>query len=837
MPPHRNPLDAYRAKRSAGATPEPFGGPEDARPGLFVVQQHAARKMHYDLRLEIGGVLKSWAVPKGPSLSTDDKRLAVQTEDHPAGYGDFEGLIPQDNYGAGAMIVWDRGLTVHHLDPQEGLESGKLLFELRGFKLRGLWTLVKTSRSPKEWLLIKKPDAWSTGEGAEDLPAESVLSGLTVEELRDGSDRAERIRDQLDDMGALRGTVELESLSPMLADPHRDPFSAPGWWFELKYDGFRVLAATRRGEAPRLRYRSGRDASRTYPELTRALAALPYRSLILDGEVVILDDEARPSFQRLQQRGQMTRRPDVERAAVRDPTIFYAFDLVAFEGFDLRSLALRQRKALLKEVLPAAGPLRFTDHVEEQGEALWQAVRAMGLEGLIGKRADSHYQSRRSPDWVKIRADLEGEFVVVGFTAPKGSRSGFGALHLGVLEGASMVFVGSVGTGFDQRTIDQLHAELSADQRSDPPLTGGAIPTGEEHTWVEPRRVAAVRYTELTDSGQLRHPVFLGLKGDKLPEDCSRAPTGSRLEEPLKGATEDDEVEKPKVPFSNLDKVFWPAEGYTKGDLIDYYRAVSPRLLPFLQGRPVVLDRFPDGIEGKSFFQKNAPDFTPDWVRTAPLWSEETGRETSFFAADDETSLLYLINLGAIPLHIWSSRMATLQSPDWCILDLDAKDASFEQAIEVARCIHRLCEGIDLPSYVKTSGATGLHVLIPLGRQVTFEQSRQLAEVLAKVVAEKLPEIASVARRPAARQGKIYVDFLQNGYGKLLVAPYSARPQPGATVSMPLAWDEVRPGLDPAAFDLRTAPPRLAAEDDPFARLMNAAPDLMTALGRLAERL
>ncbi|MEM7050984.1 MAG: DNA ligase D [Acidobacteriota bacterium] len=834
MPHPHKPLDAYRAKRSAGGTPEPFGATDAVRPGLFVVQQHAASNRHYDLRIEIDGVLASWAVPKGPSLSTDEKRLAIATEDHPIEYGDFEGVIPKDNYGAGAMIVWDRGLTIHHLDPAEGLTEGKLLFELRGYKLRGLWTLVKTSRSPKEWLLIKKPDSWATGEGAEEMAQESVLSGLTVEELRDGSDRAERIRQRLEDLGARPAELTLDDVSPMLAEPHREPFSAPGWLFELKYDGYRVLAEGRHGDHPRLRYRSRRDATRTYPELTRALASLPYRSLILDGEVVVLDDEARPSFQRLQQRGQLSRRSDVERAAIHNPTFLYVFDLLAFEGYDLRALPLVDRKAVLREVLPAAGPLRFTDHVEEHGEALWKAVREMGLEGLIAKQADSPYSGRRSPTWVKVRADLEGDFVIVGFTAPKGTRVAFGALHLAVLEGPRMVYVGRVGTGFDDRLLQDIHHQLLPLERDDPPCTG-EVPKGKEHTWVEPRWVAAVRYTEITDTGQLRHPVFLRLRDDKAPEECSRTPVGSRLEEPPEAAPPSDQ--RPAVKLTNQDKIFWPGEGYTKGDLIEYYRAVAPRLLPFLADRPVVLTRYPDGIEGKSFFQKNAPDFAPEWIRTEPVWSQDSGRETSYFVADDEDSLLYLINLGAIPLHVWSSRMANLQQPDWCILDLDAKEASFAAAIEVAQTIHRLCREIELPAFAKTSGASGLHVLIPLGRRFTYEQSRQLAEVLAKVVAAELPEVASVARSPKARQGKIYVDFLQNGHGKLLVAPYSARARAGATVSMPLAWEEVEAGLEPTAFTLTTAPRRLAEQEDPMADLLTIEPDLMAALGRLAERL
>jgi len=865
-------LGPYRKKRAAGSTPEPFGQGTE-RPGLFVVQQHAARNLHWDLRLEIGGALASWAVPKGPSLDPQEKRLAVRTEDHPLEYADFEGVIPQGSYGAGEMIVWDRGRWISHTDATEGLEIGKLLFELEGYKLRGLWTLVKTRRGAKEWLLIKKPDGAATGEDATELSAESVLSGLTVEELRDGSHRAETLRRELAsaemrELGAREAELAVSDVSPMLAEVAPEPFSREGWLFELKHDGFRTLAGKRgRGTGGtanatvRLLYRSGREATMSFPEIVRVLAALPYDGLVLDGEMTVLDESGRPHFGRLQKRGLLARARDVERAAVQRPATYFVFDLLALEGFDLRKLPLIERKRILQRVLPAAGPVRFADHVEIRGAELFAQVRSMGLEGVMAKKADAPYRAGRSAAWLKVRSQHVGDFVVVGFTPPKGAKlpkagtpSGkpvrIGALHLAALHGSKLVYAGRVGSGFSREVLRELEERLAEIRRPDPPVSEGA-PSGAGHGWVEPRLVAEVRYLQVSGAGHLRHPVFLRLRDDKRPEDCTwereldlHADEPAEVPEPeLEPRPSADEV-----PLTNLGKVFWPAEpekaggdtdeAITKGDLIAYYRAVVPWLLPYLADRPLVLVRYPDGIEGKSFFQKNAPPFTPDWVRTETVWSEESGGETRYFVCDDEATLVFLANLGAIPLHVWGSRFASLQRPDWSILDLDAKDAPFRDVVTVARTLKELADAAELPCYVKTSGATGMHVLIPLGGLCTFEQSRQLAEALARLVADALPDIATVARTKKLREGRVYVDFLQNGYGKLLVAPYAARPLPEAPVSMPLAWDEVDERLDPKSFTVRTAPRRLAAwKSDPLAPVLTETPDLMAALGRLASQM
>src|SRR6266571_7062588 len=432
--PGSDPLSTYRAKRSLDRTPEPGARPATPAPtagGLFVVHMHAARRLHFDLRLEMEGVLRSWAVPKGPSYDTAEKRLAVHVEDHPLEYGDFEGLIPEGNYGAGAVIVWDRGRWVPLEDPYEGMKQGKLLFELHGYKLKGKWTLVKLKKGEKEWLLIKEKDGYAAADGG--LPPESVLSGLTVEELKAGKDRAAPVVKELQRLKVPKRTVTLAEAEPMLAETREQPFSKAGWLFELKLDGYRVRAAREDGE-PRLVTRNGHDIAAAFPEIARAVAALPYEGFVLDGELVVPDDGGRPSFQRLQNRAKVTRALDVRRAAVESPAVLYVFDLLAFAGYDLRPLPLDTRKGLLERIVTRVGPLKYLEHFAKDGEQLYEQVVKLGLEGIVAKKADSPYRAGRSPNWLKIRADRTDDFVVVGFTRPKGSRSGFGALDLGAYD-------------------------------------------------------------------------------------------------------------------------------------------------------------------------------------------------------------------------------------------------------------------------------------------------------------------------------------------------------------------------------------------------------------------
>ncbi len=822
-----------------------------------MVQKHAARRLHYDFRLEMGGVLTSWAVPRGPSLDPKEKRMAVMVENHPLEYADFEGVIPEGNYGAGAVIVWDRGSWQEVQEPGASLESGKLLFDLHGHKLRGRWTLVRTKRSgtagawdgsdqkaQSEWLLIKKPDGFADPAGERPPGEHSVLSGLTIEDLQTGSSRVEEVRSALEAAGAPRRRVDPDALRLMLCESREEPFSGKGWLFELKHDGFRLLGGKVEGARPFLRYRGGRDATFVYPELDLALRSLPVDSFLLDGEVTVCDATGRPDFGRLQTRAMLSRPRDIARSALTCPATYMVFDLLAFDGLDARDLPLAERKRLLRLLLPGAGVLRYVDHIEEVGEAFYNGALSLGLEGMVGKRADSPYRPGRQSTWIKVRSTRVADFAVVGYTPPSGgNRIGFGGLHLALRGPDGWVYAGKVGGGFAEAELVQVHRVLEKAPRASYHFE---VPTGAAGSvWVEPSLVVAVRYKEWPEGQLLRQPTFLNLRSDKKPEECElsqRPPADDEpppvAEEPEAGPDSGAPAAERTIAFSNLGKVFWPAERITKGDLIAFYRDVGPWLLPYLEDRPLVLTRYPDGIEGKSFYQKDAPEWAPQWVRTESVWSEHSERDIHYFVCDDVDSLQYVVNLGTIPLHIWCSRVSCLARPDWCILDLDPKGAPFDDVVDVALTIRSVCDDIELETFVKTSGSTGLHVLIPLGRQCTYEQSRTLAGLVARIAEAERPDIATMVRVIDARRGKVYLDWLQNRHGQLLVSPLSVRPLPGAPVSMPLRWSEVGRKLDPSRFTLKTARRRLERlGDDPLRPVLERKPDLLAALGRLGERL
>ena len=837
-------LSTYRAKRAFDQTPEPGGlVPKRApRPGgLLIVHMHDATRLHWDLRLEMDGVLRSWAVPKGPSANPADKRLAVKVEDHPLEYGDFEGVIPEGNYGAGTVVVWDRGVWEPLEDPHEGLEKGKLLFNLKGYKLRGRWTLIKLKKTEKEWLLIKERDEYVS---TEPYTNESVLSGLTNDELRNAKQRAEPIKRELEKLGAPKRMLRVEDTELMLAETREQPFTKEGWLFEVKLDGYRMRAACQDGQ-PILYSRKGLEYTESFPEIARAVKAIPYEGVILDGELVVLNQAGKPSFNMLQTRAKLGAR-EAKRAAIESPGTLYVFDLLAFEGYDLRKLPLIKRKEILQKVLPQTGPLRYSEHFEKNGEALYEQVVKLGLEGIMAKKSDSPYRSGRSSDWLKIRADRIDDFVVVGFTKPKGARGGFGSLHVGAYRDGKLIYCGRAGSGFTGDQLDEISAQLQALVRDTPPCEPpehGALPKGPEHIWVEPKLVCDVRYKEMTKDGLLRQSVFVRFRDDKKPEDVVMpGEHGAR-------STEQDEPESAQAPqrtaprsvlrevkFSNLDKIFWPDEKYTKGDLIEYYRSMAPWLLPYLKNRPVVLTRYPDGINGKSFYQKDAPGFVPDWIQTIPIWSEDTQRDIQYFVANDVETLVYLVNLGTIPLHIWMSRIDDLTKPDWCLIDLDPKEAPFEHVITLAKTMRKVCEEVAMPAFVKTTGKSGLHIMLPLGRQMTYDQCLKFAMLFARLVTDRHPDIATTQRTISKREGKVYVDAFQNRAGQLMVAPYSVRPTPGAPVSMPIDWEEVNAKLRNSNFTIANARKRMEKlGHDPVVKVLELKPKLMGVLERVNQ--
>ena len=838
-------LDVYRRKRDPERTPEPFGGRRPGGGRLFVVQKHAARRLHYDLRLEMDGVLKSWAVPKGPSVRAEEKRLAVHVEDHPVEYADFEGIIPAGSYGAGAVIVWDRGWyrPVKDGDPLEQLARGKLEIELFGHKLRGRWTLARMSGKDKEWLLLKKRDAAAADHELTERYPQSVLSGLTVEEMRDVDGKRAALRERLAALRAPKGEVAAREQPLMLATLGERAFSGPEWLFEIKYDGVRVLAG-RQGDAVELLGRSGQVITGRYPEVARALRALPVDRFLIDGEIVALDEAGRPSFQRLQARMGLADPRDVERAMAEVPAVGVFFDCLALDGHDLRRLALADRKECLRLLVPPLGVVRYGDHVLERGQEFFDAASEARLEGIVAKRIASRYTGGRSREWIKIKCQRRQEFVIGGYTDPQGSRGHFGALHIGLYEGPAerprLVYVSKVGTGFDDAALEAIWTRLQSIVRETSPFEVGG-PAGRGHHWVEPRLVCEVRFTEWTEDGGLRHPAFLGLREDKRPEECRKeAPVAvpPPAEAPLSLPSPPAEGEgKREVKVTNAKKVFWPAEGYAKGDLIAFYDAVAPLLLPYLRDRPLVLTRYPDGITGKSFFQKDAPDFVPSWVRTERIYSKDAEREIDYFVVDDADTLRYVANMGTIPLHLWGSRVASIDRPDWLVLDLDPKGAPFTDVVTVARALHRILDELGLPSYPKTSGATGLHIMVPLGARYTYEETRTFARLLALLGVEAEPDISTIARPIRARGGKVYVDFGQNGHGRTIVAPFSVRPLPGAPASCPLRWREVTARLDPSRFTIKTIPARFERMADPLRPVLEGSIDMAAAIARIEARM
>jgi bifunctional non-homologous end joining protein LigD len=818
-------LGKYRDKRRASATPEPFGNVvqrASRHGGLFVVQQHRARHLHYDLRLEIDGVLRSWAVPKGASADPADKRFAALVEDHPLEYADFEGEIPRGNYGAGHVIVWDRGTWTPANDFSEGWSRGKLLFDLNGHKLRGRWTLVRLRKAEKDWLLIKERDQYAVSGGA-DWPQDSILSGLTLAEMARPAAKQKRLSRAVGRLATSPLRALHDPPRPMLAN-RGSAFDRDGWLFEFKYDGYRLLAA-KHADVVQLYSRNGLTLNERFPEIATAVAMLPFDQLLLDGELVVLDASGRPSFSALQRRAALSERAAIATQSRREPATVFVFDLLEAVDRDLRCLPLDKRKALLRKVLPSVGPLRYSEHVVRAGRDAYATAQRLGLEGVVGKRAASTYQPGRSADWIKVRTRSSGDFVIVGWEPARSNAADLGALVLAEYRSGTLTLVGRVGSGLSgsQRTALK---EALVPRKAAPAV--GDFATDVTH-WVEPDHVCEVAFREYTAAGQLRQPVFERLRSDKAPSECI-----GHFDAPVNVAI--PEAVRALPPISNPDKVFFPERGLTKRDLVEYYAAIAPWMLPYLNDRPLVLTRFPDGIHGKSFYQRDAPEFVPDWIRRETLWSEGAERDVNYFIVDDAAALCYLANMGTIPIHTWHSRLGDLAHPDWAVLDLDPKDAPFASVIAVARAIRRLADELNLPVYLKTSGASGLHVLIPLARQLTHEHARSFTELLARVIVAREPAIATITRSVRRRNRRVYIDYLQNGHGRLLVAPFSARAEPSAGVSMPLHWRELTAKLRNENYHIGNAVRRMRAlRDDPWEGFLQTRADLATALARLAE--
>ncbi|MGH7780663.1 MAG: DNA ligase D [Candidatus Binataceae bacterium] len=862
-------LSKYRQKRSAERTLEPFGSavpaPGPATAGIFVVQKHAARRLHYDFRLEMEGVLRSWAVPKGPSLNPADKHLAVAVEDHPLEYGDFEGVIPEGNYGAGSVIVWDRGVWSAQDfkgNAADAIRAGKLDIILRGFKLGGAYTLVRTggrrNADPKDkqnWLLIKKRDEFANSEDVLQAHPRSVLSGLTIEEMRDAPAAGRRVADKL----ARRRLAELSKplhradFPLMLAKLAQEPFDSDKWLFELKYDGVRALAI-RDGGSTQLFARSGTEITIRYPEVVLALNSHPYERFVIDGEIVAPDERGRPNFQLLQTRMHVNDKLRIARLSYAVPVRYFVFDLLAFDRYDTRSVPIEERKHLLRELISGDGPVRYCDHVVARGRDMYGAVSENGLEGIVAKLRNSPYRGARNGDWLKIKCPRIREFVIGGYTDPGGTRTHFGALLLGQYEvDGALRFTDKVGTGFDREKLRKIYAMLQERTQDISPFrkttrTETAAP--KDAHFVRPELVCKIKFSEWTDHGGIRQPSFLGLIAGADPRQClyegpsersdltaeaspDSTPSGNGTQKIRAGAR--NAKDQPAVAsITNPEKVYWPKEGYTKGDLVAYYRSISKWMLPYLKDRPVMLTRFPDGIGGKMFYQKDAPGFVPSWIRTEKIYSEDSQREIAYFILESEEAIAYVANLAAITIHIWSSRIPTLERPDWLLFDIDPKGATTRAAVQVAQEVATVLRKVGLEPCLKTSGQMGLHVVVGLAPKYTYEQARMFSELVAQTVVNRIPEIATINRNPRTRQSRVYIDYLQLGHGKTIAAPFSVRPGAGAPVSAPMKWPELKPTLDPAVYNIKTMISRMARmKRDPFLDSLIKPASLEDAIHRL----
>ena len=871
----RGRLGKYSAKRNPLATNEPFGPePLPRSPatveGGFVVHLHQATHTHYDLRLEVGGALKSFAVPRGPSLDPVDRRLAIETEDHPLEYLEYEGVIPKGNYGAGPMIIWDTGrVRYQELPAEQGLAKGKLDFWLSGHKLNGRFALVlshskdQKDTQKRQWLLLKKQDPFArTGTSIIEDNPRSVLSGLAPEELSTDSITAEA-ETLAASYGAEKNSVEARGLKPMLcaelprtteADTD-ELLNRPGWLYELKIDGVRVVADKRNGEVA-LWSRRGPAVTQNYPEIARAVRALPGGRLVLDGEIVAFDAAGRPSFGRLAKRIH-ARASDVWQVAREAPVSFIVFDLLALGDLDLRALPLRQRKELLAQVVRGRGFVRCLDHFENAGRPLFDFCNREHLEGLVAKRSDSAYRAgpKRTGDWVKLKCHRDAEFVVIGLTRGEGSRFELGAVDVASYRGNELVIRGKVGSGLDQTSIAVLLEKTRGHEQKTCAAIGQLEPAPKGRTFVEPLTVVSVRFGGWTDEGRLRFPVFQGIRDDIEPEACTTAAPSELLDdaspsaepEPTQleaapmlvsnGRNDKKEVvdtSPHRVTISNPRKVYWPEDGITKGQLVEYYEQIADVILPFLKNRPVILVRYPDGIEGKNFYQWNVPDKTPSWVQTLELPAENgQGHARHGFLINDVGTLKYVVNLGCIPIHILASRVQSLDACDFITLDLDVDASTLLEAITIARSLREIIEGAGLNAFPKTSGQSGLHLLVPLGPGVPYPAARLLVELLGRLATHLHPATATMERRREHRGPRVYVDTGQTGPSRAIVAPYSVRAVPRATVSTPLTWDEVTQALEVGRFTLASVPHRLKTRADPMRDLLTLKPDIPKAVASL----
>ena len=781
-------LTRYRGKRDFARTPEPSGAASASSHGglHYVVQRHDATRLHYDFRLEHDGVLKSWAVPKEPSLNPKDRRLAVQTEDHPLDYGGFEGEIPEGEYGAGSVVIWDRGHWQPHGDVDDGLKDGKLDFELDGERLKGRFTLVRMAERGKRkpgkdnWLLLKRTDKPAAKSKAaaprarRKTSAPPEPSGLS---------------------GARRGELEKKP-SPQLATAVTRPPEGPGWLFEPKLDGYRVLCR-KEGDEVQVLTRRGNDWTSEFRAIADAVRSLPCRAALIDGEAVVYDSNGVTSFQRLQN----ALKGDNSQIAL------VAFDLLHLDGWDLRRAPLIERKALLERLLEDAAPaIRYGEHVTEDGGKFFVAACKLGLEGIVAKRASDPYREReRTRSWLKVKCSKRQEFVVVGFTDPGGSRTAFGALLVATRDDANapLRYAGKVGTGFDERRLRSLHAKLKPLERPTPPVektSARGVARGVH--WVEPTLVAEINFAEWTGDGRLRQPVFVGLREDKTAAEVVEERAAPP---PPKGP----------VKLTHPEKVLFPDPGVTKRLLADYWQEVAEVALPFLAQRPLTLFRCPDGYAEQCFYQKHVGVGVPAVV---PRVAIKDG-EDPYAVIDGVESLLGLVQIGVLELHVWGSRAEHLDKPDVIVLDLDpAPDVPWSEVAAAALTLKERVEALGLNAFVKLTGGKGLHVVVPVNPGPTWPAVKKFTHAIVNEMVREDPRRFIASMSKVKRTGKIFIDYLRNDAEATAIGAYSPRARAGAPVALPIEWDELEPAAKQAPrFGLLEVPKLIRARKrDPW---------------------
>jgi len=841
-------LQRYWKKRNFKETPEPHGASQPPSARLqFVIQKHAASRLHYDFRLELDGTLKSWAVPKGPSLDPHHKRLAVHVEDHPLDYGGFEGIIPPKQYGAGTVLLWDRGYWSAVGDPLVGYRRGRLKFNLHGQKLRGMWNLVRRGARDGEgkenWLLIKEKDNEAcTGEKSEVTQnhRESVASGRTIEQIASGSPRVWQSNrpagkqtgsvshsqdTEMKHLAGARRAPQDERISPQLATLADDAPVGDEWVHERKYDGYRILCRVKSRSAT-LVTRNDHDWTNKLQRIAEAAAALPVKNAWLDGEVVALMPDGGLSFQALQ---------NAFDTRSETSLVYYVFDLLYLDGFDLRWVGLLDRKRALKAITPsnASGLIRYSDHIPGRGEVVFAEACRRGMEGIVSKRTDAVYLAGRNRNWMKIKCGRRQEFVIGGFTAPSGSRVAFGALLLGVYDKQGQFhFAGRTGTGFSERSLKELHKQLVALEQPRSPFINP--PTGIDARgvhWVKPRLVAEVSFAEWTKEGLLRQAAFQGLRKDKAAKSVikegpeTRAPVGAvshgaskhtirrsglsaKSSSRKKEAAADEPATVAGVRITHPDRILFPEQGVTKLSLARYYERVSPWLLPHVKGRPLTLVRCPEGYTKECFYQKHANDTVPDTIGRVKI-SEDNG-VSWYMTADSLPAVIGLVQMGVLELHTWGAKRDGVDRPDRIIIDLDPDPTvSWKAVIEAAQLVRTLLNNLDLACFVKTTGGKGLHVVLPLRRVHSWDEVKAFSKGLADHLVRLIPDrfIANMSKQK--RKGKIYVDYLRNAKGATAIAPYSTRARPGAPVSVPIAWEELSVNMRSDHFTMANVMARL----------------------------